>query len=139
MNAEMQLEQLANSLPNGFHDAELEGVSIDYVSREATLRMQLLVGDPDAQSEAAREAYRGAELQLSGLLYLVIEAPDSKYKYAERRALRIDAGRADEKSAPKPPIPLADLPAGVSAYWFFVDDWNSLIHVAAMDARLRWI
>ena len=132
------MDKLLDSLPNGLHDAELECVSVDYVSRKAILRMQLLVGNPDAESVEEREAYRQAELHLSDLLYFVIEAPDSKYKYAESKVLTIDAGRADEKSAPKPPIPLDQLPAVASAYWFFVSAWNSFIHFAAMDVRLQW-
>jgi len=100
--------------------------------------MQLLVGNPDAAGEKEREAHKPAELHLSDVLYLVIDAPDSKHKYAEKKGLWVDAGRADEDSAPAPPIPLEQLPAGASAYWFFVNDWNSFIHVAAMDASLRW-
>jgi len=134
----MQLEQLENSLPNGFHDAEVEAITVDYVSRKAVMKMQLLVGNPDAATEEEREACKPAELHLSDVLYFAIDAPNPKYKYAEKKGLWINAGRADEESAPVPPIPLEQLPAGASAYWFFVNDWNSFIHVAAMDAQLKW-
>ena len=135
----MQLEQLVDSLPNGFHDAKLENINLDYVSRRATLQMQLLIGVPDGETQEERETYKPAEVHLSEVLYFVIEAPDSNYKYPTSKELDIDAGRADEKSAPTPPIPLDQLPAGISAYWFFVSDWNSFIHVAAMGARLHWL
>lgn len=134
----MQLEQLVDSLPNGFHDANLESINVDYASRRATLQMQLLVGSPDGETREQRETYKPAELHLSDVLYFVIDAPESTYEYAGTKALSIDAGRADEKSAPTPPIPLDQLPAGASAYWFFVNDWNSFIHVAAMEAKLQW-
>jgi len=134
----MKLEQLENSLPNGFHDADLETISIDYVSREAVMKLLLLVGSPNAVTEEKREIYQTAELHLSDVLYFVIDTPDMKYRYTEKKSLRIDAGRAGEKSAPAPPVPLDQLPTGISAYWFFVSDWNSFIHVAAMDAKLRW-
>ncbi len=138
MKLAMQLEQLENSLPNGFHDAQLEAIIVDYVSREVVMKMQLHVGNPDAATKEEREAYKPAELHLSDVLYFVIDPPDPKYKYAEKKSLWLLAGRADEESAPVPPIPLEQLPAGASAYWFFVNDWNSFIHVAVMDAQLKW-
>ena len=134
----MQFKEVEDSLPNGFHDAVVQTVTMDYVSRKAVIKMQLWVGDLDAATEIEREAHKAAELHLSDVLYFVIDAPDPKYKFAERRELRIDAGGADEESAPAPPIPLAQLPAGASAHWFFVNDWNSFIHIAAMDAQLEW-
>jgi hypothetical protein len=134
----MQLEQLENSLPNGFHDSLLEAVEIDYVSRKVLMKMQLCIGNPDASVEAEREGYRPAELLLSDFLYFIIDPPHLDYKYAEQKALRLHAGRADEESAPAPPIPLQRLPSGASAYWFFVSDWNSFIHVAAMSVGLQW-
>ena len=134
----MRLEQLINSLPNGFHDAQLEGINIDYTSGMATLQMQLLIGGPDDRTHEDHENYKAAKLHLSGVLYFVIGAPDPNYKYGESKALNIDAGIADEKSAPPTPIPLDQLPPDISAYWFFVSEWNSFIHLAAMDARLEW-
>src|SRR5262245_44331541 len=131
MKIEMNLEQLEKSLPNGFHDAQIEEIIVDYVSRKAVVKMQLLVGNPDAAPEKEREAYKPAELRLSDVLYFVVDPPDPKYKYAEKNGLWIDAGRADEESAPTSPIPLDQLPTGASAYWFFVNDWNSFIHIAA--------
>lgn len=134
----MRLDELEDSLPNGFHDASIEGIVVDYVSQRATLQMKLLVSSPETETQSEREIYKRAELQLLGILYFVIEAPDPSYKYAEGKALTIDAGKTSEKSSPAPPIPLDQLPTGVSAYWFFVSDWNSFIHIAAMDAKLQW-
>jgi hypothetical protein len=34
--------------------------------------------------------------------------------------------------------PGVTLPEGSFAYWFFVNNWNSFIHVAAMDAQFEW-
>jgi hypothetical protein len=139
MKPGMNLEQLEKSLPNGFHDAEVEFITVDYVSRKAVMKMQLSVGNPDAATSEEREVYKPVELHLSDVVYFVVEAPDPKYKYAEKKGLSVDAGRADEESAPASPVPIEQLPAGASAYWFFVNDWNSFIHVAAMDASLQWL
>ncbi len=140
----MQLVELEYSLPNGFHDALLEGIEVDYIAQKALMRMQLHVGDPDGATEDEREAYKRAELDLSGVLYFVIDAPDPKYSYSKKGELWLDAGdarvgRGSVRAAPAPPIPVEHLPDGASAYWFFVGNWNSFIHVAAMSANLRWV
>jgi hypothetical protein len=87
----MTLEELADTLPNGFHDAQVSSVSIDYVEREARLNIDLWVGVP-SEDEELREAYREGELKLSGLLYWVIEPPDANYLYGKSKQLRVDAG-----------------------------------------------
>ena len=135
----MQLVEIENSLPNGFHDAYLESINVDYRSRRGLIKLQLCVGDPDAGTEKDREAYKGADLELLNLVYCVIEAPDPRSKYAETQRLWIDGGEAKPDSAPAMPVPVALLPRGAFAYWFFIRDWNSFIHVAAMDARLHWL
>jgi len=41
----MNLEDIENGLPNGFHDAFLQRVIIDYAKREATLNVSVWVGE----------------------------------------------------------------------------------------------
>jgi hypothetical protein len=134
----VRLVDIENSLPNGFHDAFLESVDVDYMSKRALIKLRLCIGDPDASTEKEREAYRGANLELLDVVYLVIEGPDPRSKYAETKGLWIDGGEVKSDSAPAMPIPVEQLPSGAFAYWFFVRDWNSFIHVAARDAKLQW-
>ncbi len=140
----MKLGEIENSLPNGFHDAKLDGIEVDYTTRTAVMRMRLHTGDPHAALEAEREAYSRAELAFSGILYFVIDPPDQKYPYSEKDPIWLDAGdavsdRGSVNPAPLPLIPASQLPAGAFAYWFFVHNWNSFIHVAAADAKLIWL
>jgi hypothetical protein len=135
----MTLEQLEDSLPNGFHDADIESITVDYVSKSAVLRMNLWTGDLDAANEQEREACRRAELHLSDLVYFVIEPPDSKSDFKKKGGVWVTAGRHEEGKAPLPPVAAELLPAGGFAHWFFVIDWNSFISVAAMNAELRWL
>ena len=74
----MTFDQLDNELPNGFHDAELHALTIDYLNRSAVLRMAFDFGNPDGLK---REDYRIAELRISGLVFCVIDPPDPKYPY----------------------------------------------------------
>jgi hypothetical protein len=133
----VQLMEIENSLPNGFHDAFLESIHVDYESRRATFKLQLWIGDIDAATKTQREAYEESSLELLDLVYLVVEGPDPRTKYADAKKLWIDAGEAKPGTAPGTPIPVEQLPRGTFAYWIFVRDWNSFIHVAARGARLK--
>jgi hypothetical protein len=62
---------LISSLPNGLRDAELETVTLDFKKRKASLELDVWVGD-----EEELEAYRHAQVTLSGLLVWVSEPPD---------------------------------------------------------------
>jgi len=134
----MTLDELAASLPNGFHDAELSALTIDYTKSEARLVLDVWIGDMGAKPDGEREAYRLAELALSGLLFWVSEPPHADYPYDIASGLKIDIGpleRCDGKDRAKlPPIPV-----GAFENWVFVDDWNAFAYVAAKDASLKWL
>ncbi len=135
------LREIEDQLPNGFHDAYLEAVTLDYVANTATMGVGLCVGDPDAATEEEREAYRKATLVLRGLVFFVIEPPypDPQYEYSEGGGLWLRSGDdASDESGPTAARPLRPLPEGAFAHWFYVDDWNSFIHVAAREAGLQW-
>ena len=139
MNKAKSLKEIDLELPNGFHDAFLEKLTLNYLSNSAELDLELWVGDPDTKTEEEREATRKARLYLNDLLYFVIEPPYPGYKYTKDRGVGLDAGDAMEDSNPKAPKPQGDLPDGAFAYWFFAGDWNAFIHVAALSARLDWV
>jgi hypothetical protein len=137
MNVCKSLREIDDSLPNGFHDALLNGMMIDFASNRAELDLRLCVGDPDAATEDEREAYRSAKLFLYGLVYFVIDAPAFGHTHSETKELRIDGGEATEDSSAQKPR--GNLPADAFAYWFFVQEWNSFIHVAARGVNLQWM
>ena len=129
----MTLEEIADSLPNGFHDTQINSIRIDYVNREITLDVEIWVGD---SSEDDSDVYRPAQLTLLRFLFCVIEAPDATYPYHEEKALWVDAG-SEETPRIATGIQLPEpLPKGAFTHWFFVNDWNAFIHVAAMDAHI---
>ena len=59
----MTFEDLDNQLPNGFHDAALQSLKIDYVRGSAVLRMALDFGSPESPE---RKDCRIGELRVSG-------------------------------------------------------------------------
>ena len=134
----MTLEEAAASLPNGFHDAYIKGISTDYVTGTASFDLEIWVGDDSAEKEEEREVYRPARLTFSDLLFCVIEPPDPHYPYYEKKPLWVDGGPWN--SAPistSIQLPSA-LPENSFVYSFFVNNWNSFIYVAAMAARLEF-
>jgi hypothetical protein len=116
-------------------DTHIKGISIDYVTGMATFDLQIWVAD-DIEEEP--EVYRNARLILSDLLFCVIEPPDPRYDYHEKKPLWV--GDGSHSSAPvSSSIQLPSLlPENAFSHWFFVNNWNSFIHVAAMDARLEF-
>ena len=133
----MTFEELERELPNGFHDAHLLSLSVDYVSGTAELRMDLLFGTPES---ADPEEYRAAVLRITGIHFFSIGPPDSTYSFVpDGRPLWLLGGEA--KSDPLPGFDklMAKLPKEVSCFRFFVDQWNSFIHIAARDVQFSWL
>lgn len=128
----MTLEEIADTLPNGFHDAQINSISINYVKREVTLDLEFWVAD---SLESDSDIYRLAELKLSQFLFLIIEPPNARYDYHEEKALWVEAGSDKQSHTSSTQLP-GPLPEGAFTYWFFVHDWNSFIHVAALDAAI---
>lgn len=133
----MKLQEIENSLPNGFHDAQVKQVEIDYEKGIAKFILVLWIGDMSSPDESVREKYREAILILKDLIYCVIEAPDPAYSVTKARPFSIDAGSIKDKQIQSDTILPNNLPVGSFAYWIFVNEWNSFIHIAAMDAIIE--
>jgi hypothetical protein len=87
----MTPDGLADSIPNGFHDAELIAVTIDYAKSEARLVLDVWIAEHlDTADE--REAYRLAEVNLYGLIFWISEPPDASSSYRKGGGHRIDIG-----------------------------------------------
>jgi hypothetical protein len=133
----MTLDEIAASIPNGFHDAELNSLTIDYAKREARLILDIWVAD-DQENPEELESYRPAEVTLSGLVFWVSEPPDPRYPYGKPGAQRIDIGPLATLER-KETLHLPPVPPGAFANWVFVTDWNAFVYVAAEGARLKWL
>ncbi len=133
----MRFEELDNKLPNGFHDAKLHDLKIDYLRGTVVLRMALDFGNPNGPKQTD---YRIGELRVSGLSFCSIDAPDPGYNYLPHgSALNISGDMAKVDTFPELEELSGTLPPGVSCYRFFVNEWNSFIYIAAKDAQIFWI
>jgi len=131
----MTIEDIEMNLPNGLHDARLIKLDIDYVEREARFHLRVNVTGIESQDEP--EEYRWGSLTLSGLLFCVIEPPDSRYPYRNSSGLWITSSEpvTSEDVLAKLPCPLPD---GAFIHYLFVNDWNAFIYIAALDAHFEW-
>jgi len=139
MNDSKSLREIDYDLPNGFHDAHLEVVTINFASNSAELTLELWVGDLNAETEEEIEVYRRAKLCLADLVYFVIDPPGAGYAPPLGGLLWIDAGDATDESNSEHLKPRSELPDDAFAYWFWVGPWNSHFHVAAKGASLEWL
>lgn len=130
----MTIDELEAELPNGFHDAILRDYSSDGATHSAEFTIDVWVGDLRSPTVSERECYRPARLELLGLVYLIVDAPDRRSVAAEGAPIRIDKCAADENAT------LAgQVPPGGFAGRFFVNEWNTFIHFGAREARLTWL
>lgn len=130
----MNLDQLEADLPNGLHDALLRAFFSDAGERRAEFVLDVWLGDLHSRETSDRERRRRARLELLGLTYLVLDEPDRSQTLAPLSPVQIDACAADDD-----PERARQVPDGGFAGRFFVTEWNSFIHFAALEARLSWV
>jgi hypothetical protein len=135
----MTLEELNQSLPNGFHDAQVYSIELDYRSGTAKLHLALWVGSMD-DPQPQREAYQEATVTVTGLCFCSIDPPDPTYPFLPHGKY-IDVSGDPAKSDHLPSLPelAARLPSGTWCYRFFVSDWNRFIHIAGSNAAITFI
>jgi len=133
------LEELDDSLPNGFHDAEIFSFELDYASGIARFQMNLLVGWPD-DPEPECEKYQEATLVVRSLCFCSVDPPVSTYPFLpDGKPICVSGDVAKSDHLPSLPDLVAKLPSGTWCYRFFVHDWNAFIHIAGRDAEVTWV
>ena len=129
----MTFEEVAASLPNGFHDAELQRFEMDYVHR--TLRFDLVIWIGDMDDSRRRELYRPARLTLDDVAFLVIEPPDINYPWLKAGPITIDTGEGQPHQSSST-LPVA--PAGTRTTWMYLGELNRFLLLSGGNASLEW-
>ncbi len=129
----MQLAELLDLLPNGLHDAEIDRISIDYISRIVMCEIEIWLGGMDSLA-AGRESYRRASLTFDAMEYCAMERPDPLpgYDYDSGKPLWIDACEPGDLRAPY------NTPRTSDAFVcrLFVRNWNAFITICGSLDRL---
>ena len=134
----MTLDEWDLKLPNGFHDAKIFSIAIDYVAGIAKFHVALHVGWSD-DPEPECDEYQDAEMVVTGLSLCSIDPPDPERFRTDGRPICVGGDPAQPDHLPALPELLAKCPPGTWCYRFYVHDWNRFIHVAAIDAQVSWI
>jgi hypothetical protein len=135
----MTLVELEETLPNGFHDAELISLSVDYRTRVAKLELDIWTGDLHSKDTVVREAYRLAELVISGVAFFFLDPPDFRYGYAKDTTTIHGFEWAGKTEVPQKIEDLVkSLPAGTFYNNAFIHCWNAFLHIAGTHAELRF-
>jgi hypothetical protein len=129
----MTFREVAASLPNGFHDAELQRFEMDYVHRQLRFDLAVWIGDMD--DERRRELYRPARLTLDTVAFLVIEPPDTNYPWLRPGPIRIDAGEGQPSQSSSA---LPSTPVGTSIAWMYLGEVNRYLFFSAGNVLLEW-
>jgi hypothetical protein len=128
----MTFEELDREYPNGFDDAEISEVMIDYAQRTATLQLNMRPNGPDS---AERDVYSTAVLTVQGPYYLSIDPPDIDHLFGpERKVITVDGLPDDAVAFPQLGCVQSRASSGGFYCRFFVHDWNSFIHIGAAGA-----
>ncbi len=143
----MTWAELERLLPNGFHDARLDGIAIDYRRRTATFVLELWTVEewPEPPDANIPNLYRRGRLTLSGLLACAVDVPNGEYQVPDACALWIDVAPVKQDAPeqllwPNPSWPDEPLPDGAFVRsFYFLNDSASFIHVAAQGVDFAWL
>lgn len=135
----MNLKEIEEKLPNGFHDAILKSINIDYQRKEATLCLDISTGYPDGLTPEERDSYKKGELKITGLHFFIINEPHPGYILKDDGKLMIDMEEIVLGDV-EPSIDdlLKTLPVNAFAYRIYLNQLNSYIYLAATDSILTW-
>lgn len=125
----MTMKELEYQTPNGLHDADLLGLSVDYVKQTLTLDLNLWIGSLDGKTDEEREGRREAQIIVRKLKYCIIEPPDRDGAIGEIDGFETPAHDIER-------LGLSPVGAETFRHSIYVDGWNSFIHFAGDSAEL---
>jgi hypothetical protein len=129
------LSTIEDSLPNGFHDAELVFIDVDWTAERATLRGSVDVSDVDAPA-----AYRPFLLVVDGIRSLALPLGCSPDQRETGLSLSLVGrgwcgglqGWPPERAPADPPFPDAWV------YSFFLHELNDFVTIQGRLAQFEW-
>ena len=132
----MTFEEIDQELPNGFHDAKLRNISIDFVGRSVVIGIDLLVGLPHTPNP---EGYRAGALKVASSCLFFVEAPDPSYPFIpDGSALNVDGDSVRAGQSAQVDELLLVLPKNATLYRFFLKEWNSFLYLGGASVEVSW-
>jgi len=133
----MTLQEISASLLNGFHDAHLDQLSVDYAASTIIMRFNLCLGLTSDDPEL-RTRYAKGNMLLSGMQYCVVEKPEDNGHGLLPSHFHATLDGFETAAQPELVANLPGLEPGYFAHSFIVFGWNCYIHVAAQSASITF-
>lgn len=125
------LERIQESLPNGFHDALLEGWSFDAGARELTIGLAVDVSD--AESGELRASYRSGVLTLIGLVAVQVDKVELAKLPGSRHPVEVGSGPDRVHSSFG-----SGSPRDAFLGWIYLRETDAFIRFSATTAEWTW-
>jgi hypothetical protein len=132
----MTLEEINRELPNGFHDAGIRKIDLDFINPLIVVSMDIWVGqlggpDPDC--------CRSGTLKILSPYLFFIEPPNPKYHFIPKgKAFIVDGDSIKVGLSPEVDRLLPVLPPNATVYRFFLEEWNSFLYLAGASVEFSW-
>ena len=133
---EMTFQELEQKLPNGFHDAAIRKIQLDFMGRSVEIEMDILMAGPD---DPDPELCRVGKLRMAPTYLLFIEPPDPRYSFIpDGESLKVDGDSVKVGQNAEVDRLLPTLPQNVTTYRFFLEKWNAFLYLAGGGVELSW-
>jgi len=128
-------DEISDSLPNGFHDALLKSIFINYESDEIRLNLDICIGNPDDPIEEKRDQYMSGILEFYGIKFFISEAPNPVVPWQKNEELLINIEGIDSL----PEKMRSNLPkfnqTDFFAVWIYISNFNCFLYICARSAK----
>lgn len=133
-----QIDEISKQLPNGFHDAILKSIFINYESDEILLSLDICIGIPDDPIEEMRDQYMSGKLEFFGIKFFISEAPEPIVPCQKNEELLINI----EGIESLPEKIRSNLPkfnqTDSFAVWIYINNFNCFLFICAQSAKFTF-
>ena len=132
----MDLLTIEELLPNGFHDAYLSELTLDFIGREANILLDVLMAN---DNQPVGERYKKCRLTLHDCAVVLLEPAVAYREIKAPEGLEVDRTEFGEEDQKR--IIEAGYRVPKENFWLalFVYEWNSRIVINARDGKLQFL
>ena len=131
----MNIKEIINSLPNGFHDSALKKLTHDFVENSLTLVLDVWMDDEQVDGKFVGNRQQ-CNLKFTGLKYFSYE-PSLFTTNRDKKNLTGSAWVHIDYDYEKVSKPI-NLSGGPNSGWIFFKDFNGFVHFDAEEIEFEW-
>ena len=125
----MWINEIEDSIQNGFHDSCLEKVQIDYLNKIAIMTIMVDITDWDKKPKPNYTRKKGL-LEIKGLEYFSIPLPDGEIGGKATEGVGMSQGFYDDVKV---------FGTEVKGCRFYIEELNAYIVLTGKTATFKWI